>query len=82
MVKVKMSIFMVTLEDDATINVFVSHWRPEQNGQHFPNNILKCIFFNEIIWLLIKISLKFVPEDPVGYNESALFLVNGWAPNM
>ena len=35
--------------------------RPRQNGHHFPNDILKCIFLNESMWISIKISLKFGP---------------------
>ena len=32
-----------------------------QNGHHFPDDIFKCISLNENVWILIKISLKFVP---------------------
>ena len=28
---------------------------------HFPDNFFKCIFFNENVWISIKISPKFVP---------------------
>ena len=34
---------------------------PGQNGHHFPNDIFEWIFLNENVWILIKISLKFVP---------------------
>ena len=34
--------------------------RPKQDGRHFADNIFKCIFLNENIWILLKISLKFV----------------------
>ena len=33
----------------------------EKNGRHFADNIFKCIFLNENVWISIKISLKFVP---------------------
>ena len=36
--------------------------RPEQNGCHFPDDIFKCIFLNEDVWISLKISQKFVPE--------------------
>ena len=39
--------------------------RPRQNGRHFPEEILKCIFLNENIQILIKISLRFVPMGPI-----------------
>ena len=35
--------------------------RPRQNGHRFADDIFKCIFSNENVWILIKISLKFVP---------------------
>ena len=35
-----------------------------QNVHHFPDNIFKCIFLNENIWISIKISLKFVLKSP------------------
>ena len=36
--------------------------RPRQNGRHFPDDIFKCIFFNESMWFFVEISLKFVPK--------------------
>ena len=39
--------------------------RPRQNGRHFPDDIFKCIFINENVWISIKISLKFVPKGPI-----------------
>ena len=39
--------------------------RPRQNGRHFADDILKCIFLNENVWIPIKISLKFVPKCPI-----------------
>ena len=43
----------------------VNTFRPRQNGRRFPDDIFKCIFLNENIWILIKISLKFVPKWPI-----------------
>ena len=34
-----------------------------QNGRHFTDDMLKCIFLNENIWISNKISLKYVPWD-------------------
>ena len=45
--------------------------RPRQNGHQFPDNIFKYIFFNENIWILIKISQKFIPRGPTN-NVPAL----------
>ena len=39
--------------------------RPRQNGRHFADDIFKCIFLNENVWIPIKISLKFVPKGQI-----------------
>ena len=38
---------------------------PRQDGRHFPDDMFKWIFLNENVWILIKISLKCVPEGPI-----------------
>ena len=38
---------------------------PEQNDRHFADDIFRCIFVNEKFCILIKISLKFIPEGPI-----------------
>ena len=43
----------------------VNTLRPRQNGRHFADDIFKRIFSNENIWILIKISLKFVPKGSI-----------------
>ena len=48
-----------------------------QNGRHFADNIFKCIFLNENIWLWIEISLKFVPKGPIN-NIPALVQIMAW----
>ena len=39
---------------------YVNTLRPRQDGRHFPDDILKCIFLNENVWILLRISLKCV----------------------
>ena len=51
--------------------------RPEQNGRHFPDDIFKCIFLNANVWMLIKISLKFVSKGPIN-NIPALVQIMAW----
>ena len=51
--------------------------RPRQNGRHFPDDIFKWIFLNEIIWISIKISLKFVPGGRIN-NIPALVQIMAW----
>ena len=55
----------------------VNTLRPRQDGRHFPDDIFKRIFLNEIIWILIKISLNFVPSGPIN-NISALVQIMAW----
>ena len=51
--------------------------RPKQNGHHFPDDIFKCIFLNENIWISIKISLNFVLMDPIS-NIPAVVQIMAW----
>ena len=52
-------------------------WRPRQNGHHFPDDLFKCIFFDENLWTSINISLKFVPKGPIN-NIPALAQIKAW----
>ena len=55
--------------------------RPRQHGSHFfVDNSFKCIFFNENIVILIKISLTYGPEGPVDKKVN-IGSGNGLAPN-
>ena len=51
--------------------------KPRQNGRHFAEDIFKCIFLNENVWIPIQISLKFVPQGPIN-NIPALVQVMAW----
>ena len=60
------------------------HWwlitlRPRQNGRHFADDIFKCIFLNENVWIPIEISLTFVPKDLIN-NIPALVQIMAWRP--
>ena len=56
---------------------WVDTLRPRQNGRHLPDDIFKCIFLNENVWISLKISLKFVPRVPIN-NIPALVLIMAW----
>ena len=56
---------------------WVNTLRPRQDGRHFPDDIFKCIFFNENVWILIKISLKFNSKGPV-INIPSLVQIMAW----
>ena len=51
--------------------------RSRQNGRHFPDDIFKCIFLNENVWISLQISLKFVPKGPINSNP-ALVQIMAW----
>ena len=51
--------------------------RPRRNGRHFADDIFKCIFLNENVWIPIKISLKFVPKDQIN-KILALVQIIAW----
>ena len=55
----------------------VNTLRLRQNGRRFADNIFKCIFLNENVSILIKISLKFVPKGPIN-NIPALVQIMAW----
>ena len=56
---------------------FINTLRPRQNGHHFADDILTCIFFNENVWIAIQISLKFVLRCPDN-NIPALVQIMAW----
>ena len=57
--------------------MYIITLRPRQNGRHIADDIFNCIFLNENVWILIKISLKFVPKDPMN-NIPALVQIMAW----
>ena len=60
--------------------IYISHMkslRPRQNRRHFADDVFKCNFLNENVWIPIKISLKFVPKGPIN-NIPALVQIMAW----
>ena len=51
--------------------------RPKQNSRHFPDDIFKCIFFNENVWTRMTFALKFVPKCSVD-NIPVLLQTMAW----
>ena len=50
---------------------------PEQNGHRFAHDVFICIFVNEIFFILIKISPKFVRKGVID-NNSPLVQIMAW----
>ena len=53
------------------------HIGPETKWPPFPDDIFKWIFLDENLWILLRISLKFVPKVQI-YNISALVQIMAW----
>ena len=51
--------------------------RSRQNGCKFPDDIFKCIFLDENVWILLNISLKFVTKVQIK-NILALVQITAW----
>ena len=60
----------------ALLNHTFNTLRPRRN-EHFADDIFKRIFFNENVWITIKISLKFVAKGPIN-NIPALVQIMAW----
>ena len=50
---------------------------PKQSGRHFADDIFKCIFLNENVYISLNISLKFVLKVPID-NNPALVQIMTW----
>ena len=48
-----------------------------KNGRRFPDDICRCIFLKEIVWIAIEISLKFVAKVQIN-NIPALVRMMAW----
>ena len=70
--------FLVTLKHKCKINwSHINTVRPTQNSCHFTEDIFKLIFFNEICWNLIPISVKYVPKGPID-SKPVLVRILAW----
>ena len=58
-------------------NTCINALRPRQNGRHFADDVFKCIFLNENVWITLQISLKFVHKGLIN-NILPLFQIMAW----
>ena len=58
-------------------NFSVNTLRLRQNCRHFADDIFKCIFLNENVWISLQIWLKFVPKVPIN-NIPPLVQIMAW----
>ena len=57
----------------------LTHLPLDKMTTNLTDDIFKCIFMNEKFCISIRISLKFVPWDPIE-NRPAFFHVMAWSP--
>ena len=69
------TIIQIPKNGDSTPNIYTLGPRP--NNRHFSDDIFKCIFLKENVWILIKIPLKFVPRGPIN-NIPVLVQIMAW----
>ena len=50
----------------------LTHWGQDKMAAILADDIFKCIFLNENIWIWVKILLKFDPKGPIN-NIPAFF---------
>ena len=55
----------------------LTHWDQDKMAATLADDIFKCIFLIENVWILIRISLKFVPEVPI-YHKPTLVQIMAW----
>ena len=51
-------------------------WRQRHNDAIFPDDVFKCIFLYENVWILLTISLKFVPAVRINNYLNQCWLIN------
>ena len=56
---------------------YINSLRQRQNCRQFADDTFKQFFQNENVWILIEISLKFVPKAPIN-NISSLIQIMAW----
>ena len=67
----------ISVRRSSFTNKDINTLRPKQNGRHFADDIFKCIFLNENVWIPIKFSMKFVLKGPIN-NIPSLVQIMAW----
>ena len=57
--------------------LMLNTWGPRKNYRYFPDDILKCFYLNENVWISITTSLKFVRKGLIN-NIPALVQIMAW----
>ena len=57
--------------------MYINTLRPGRKRRHFADDIFKCVFLTENVWISMTISLKFVPRRSIN-NMPALVQIMAW----
>ena len=68
---------MKCVTNDTHMHCILDTLRLWQNGRHFTDDIFKCFFLNETIWIMNNISMMFVPKGPIN-NIPSLAQIMAW----
>ena len=68
---------MGILQEAFYMRTFAERWLTHLPLDTFADDSFRCIFVNEKFYILIKISLKFVPNGPIN-NIPALVQIVAW----
>ena len=68
---------LVSIQIETLPENMINTLRLRQDGRYLADNIFKCIFLNENVWISNKISLTFVPEVPI-YHKPSLIQIMAW----
>ena len=60
---------------------FCNTLKPRQHGRHFTDDIFKCIFSSENVWISMKNSLYFVPNGPINSIPTLVQIMAGRHPS-
>ena len=77
--QIKLPTYFCCIIDFQWCGKSVNTLRLRRNG-HFADDIFKRIFFNENVWISIKISLNFVPKGPVNNIPALVQIMAGRRP--
>ena len=66
-----------SLTNKDQLRLTLNSLRLRQNRRHFEDDVFKCNCLNENVWILIKISPKFVANGPIN-NIPALVQIMAW----
>ena len=60
----------ININTDYLQTLVISTLKPKQNGRHLSDDIFKCIFLNEDVWIFVKIHCNLCPRIQLIFQNS------------